>query len=101
MVISLNELDKSDNLEDGQPSNTLCAYYVTGPEYSISFEPVMPQYKKLKNDTITSLTMKITDQAGNVITNGPGTTVVLHIQYGLLWSGPWGCYVAPKSFLII
>ena len=80
MVISLNELDKSDNLEDGQPSNTLCTYYVTSPEYSMHFEPVTPQYKKLKNDTITSVTLKITDQAGNVITNGPGMTVVLHIQ---------------------
>ena len=30
MVISLNELDNSDNLEDGRPSNTLFTYYVTG-----------------------------------------------------------------------
>ena len=28
MVISLNELDNSDNLEDGRPSNTLFTYYV-------------------------------------------------------------------------
>ena len=34
MVISLNELDNSDNVEDGRPSNTLFTYYVTGPEYS-------------------------------------------------------------------
>ena len=31
MVISLNELANSDNLEDGRPSNTLFTYYVTGP----------------------------------------------------------------------
>ena len=31
MVISLNELDNSNNLEDGRPSNTLFTYYVTGP----------------------------------------------------------------------
>ena len=31
MTISLNELDNSDNLEDGRPSNTLFTYYVTGP----------------------------------------------------------------------
>ena len=80
MVISLNELDNSDNLEDGLPSNTLFTYYVTGPEYSTRFEPHTPQYKKLKNGTITSLTLKITDQAGSIITVGPGTTVVLHIQ---------------------
>ena len=80
LSINLNELDNSDNLEDGQPSNTLFTYYVTGPEYSTRFEPVTPQYKKLKNGMITSLTLKITDQAGNIITNGPGTTVVLHSQ---------------------
>ena len=79
MVISLNELDNSDNLEDGRPSNTLFTYYVTGPEYSMRFEPRTPQYKALKNGIITSLTLKITDQAGNIITDGPGTTVVLHI----------------------
>ena len=32
LSISLNELDNSDNLEDGRPSNTLFTYYVTGPE---------------------------------------------------------------------
>ena len=30
MTISLKELDNSDNLEDGRPSNTLFTYYVTG-----------------------------------------------------------------------
>ena len=29
MIISLNELDNSDNLEDGRPSNILFIYYVT------------------------------------------------------------------------
>ena len=43
MVISLNKLDNSDNLEDGRPSNTLFTYYVTGPEYSTCFEPCIPQ----------------------------------------------------------
>ena len=80
MAISLNELDNSDNLKDGKPSNTLFTYYVTSSEYSMHFEPVTPQYKKLKNGTITSPTLKITDQAGSIITNGPGTTVVLHIK---------------------
>ena len=79
MVISLNKLDNSDNLEDGKPRNTLFTYYVTGPEYSTHFEPVTPQYKKLKNGEITSLTLRIMDQNDKIITNGPGTTVVLHI----------------------
>ena len=80
VAISLEELDNSDNLEDGRPSNTLFTYYVTGPEYSMHFEPHTPQYKKLKSGTTTSLTLKIMDQAGNIITNGSGTTVVLHIR---------------------
>ena len=80
VAISLEELDNSDMLEDGRPSDTLFTYYVTGPECSTHFEPHTPQYKKLKNGTITSLTLRITDQAGNIITNGLGTTVVLHIR---------------------
>ena len=42
MVFSLNELDNSNNLEDGKPSNALFMYYVTGPEYSMHFEPSIP-----------------------------------------------------------
>ena len=80
MTISLNELDNYDNLEDGQPSNALFMYHVTGPEYSTHFKPHTPQYKKLKSGMINSLVLKITDQAGNIIIDGPGTTVVLHIQ---------------------
>ena len=80
MAISLNELDNSDNLEDGRPSNTLFIYYVNGPEYSTRFEPRTPQYKKLKSGMINSLSLNITDQNNNIITDGPGTTVVLHIQ---------------------
>ena len=80
MDISLEELDNSDNLKDGLPSNTLFTYYVTGPEYSTHFEPRTPQYEKLKNCEIISLALKITDQNNNIITDGPGTTVVLHIR---------------------
>ena len=80
LAIILEELDNIDNLEDGRPSNTLFMYYVTGPEYSTHFEPCTPQYKKLKYGTITSLTLRIMDQAGNIITNGLGTTLVLHIR---------------------
>ena len=80
ITISLNELDNSDNFEDGRPSNTLFTYYVTSPEYFMLFGPQSPQYKKLKNDTITSLTLAITDQNNNIITDGLETTVVLHIH---------------------
>ena len=46
MIISLNELDNSDNLEDGRPSNVLFTYYVTSSECYTLFEPQSPQYKK-------------------------------------------------------
>ena len=80
ITISLNELNNSDNLEDGKPSNTLFTYFVTSPEYFTRFEPQSPQYKKLKNDTIISRTLPITDQNNDIITDGPEVTVVLHIQ---------------------
>ena len=51
ITISLNELNNSDNLEDGKPSNTLFTYFVTSPEYFMRFKPQSPQYKKLKNDS--------------------------------------------------
>ena len=47
ITISLNELNNSDNLEDGKRSKTLFTYYVTSPEYFTHFEPQSPQYKKL------------------------------------------------------
>ena len=80
ITISLNELDNSDNLEDGKPSNTLFTYFVTSPEYFTCFEPQSPQYKKLKNDTINFLTLAITSQNNDIITDGLETTVVLNIQ---------------------
>ena len=46
ITISLNELNNSDNIEDGKPSNTLFTYFVTSPEYFTQFEPQSPKYKK-------------------------------------------------------
>ena len=80
MIISLNKLDNSDNLEDGRPSHILFTYYVTSSEHYTLFKPQSPQYKKLRNDTITSLTLAITDQNNDIITDGPEVTVVLHIR---------------------
>ena len=80
MIFNLDELNNSNNLDDERPSNTLFTYYVTNYNEFTHFEPATPQYKKLKNGGITSLTLKITDQAGSIITDGPGTTIVLHIQ---------------------
>ena len=80
ITISLNELNNSDNLDDGKHSNTLFMYFVTSPEYFIRFKCQSPQYKKLKNDTITSLTLAITDQNNDIITDGLEVTVELHIR---------------------
>ena len=80
ITLSLNELDNSDNLEDGRPSNVLFIYHVTSPECFTCFEPQSPQYKKLKNDTNTSLTLAITDQNNDTVTDGPEVTVVLYIR---------------------
>ena len=80
MILNLNELDNSDNLKDGRPSNELLTYHVTDDKDFMSFELQTPQYKKLKNDRITSLTLKITDQNNNIITDGLQVTVVLHIR---------------------
>ena len=79
MVISLNELDNSDNLKDGRPSSTLFTYYVIDPIDFTNFELVRPQYKKLRNGELTSLDLRITDQNGDIIAK-PGTTVVLHTR---------------------
>ena len=80
IIISLNELNYSNNLEDGRPSNILFTYYVTSSERYTLFEPQSPQYKKLKNDTIASLTLAITDRNNDIITDGPEVTVILHIR---------------------
>ena len=79
ITLNLDELNNSDNLEDGRPSNSLLTYYVTSNEDFMRFEPQNPQYKRLKNREFTSLTLRITDQNNNVITDGPQVTVVLHI----------------------
>ena len=80
MIFNLDELDNTDNLEDRRPSNTLFTYYVSGSENFTRFKPKVPQYKQLKNGEIVSLTLKITDQNNNIITNGLRRTVVLHIR---------------------
>ena len=80
MIINLNELDNTDDFEDGGPSNALLTYHVTANEDFTHFKPNIPQYKKLINEEFVSLTLKITDQNGNVITDGPQVTIVLHIH---------------------
>ena len=79
ITLNLDELNNSDNLKDGRPSNKLLTYHVTDDKDFTHFKPQTPQYRKLKNREFTSLTLRITDQNNNVITDGPQVTVVLHI----------------------
>ena len=71
ITLNLDELNNSNNLKDGRPSNELLTYHVTSNEDFTYFEPQSPQYKKLKNREFTSLNLRITDQNNNVITDGP------------------------------
>ena len=77
ITLNLDELNNSDNLKDGRPSNELLTYHVTDDKDFTHFEPQTPQYRKLKNGEFTSLTLRITDQNNNVITDGLQVTVVL------------------------
>ena len=80
ITLNSDELNNSNNLKDGRPSNSFLTYYMTSNEDFTHFEPQKPQYKKLKNGEFTSLNQRITDQNNNVITDGPQITVVLHIH---------------------
>ena len=42
MIITLDELNNSNNLEDGRPSNVLFTYYVTSSECYMLFKPQTP-----------------------------------------------------------
>ena len=80
MTFNLNELDNTDNLEDGRPSNVFFTYHVTAYEDFTHFEPNIPQYKKLKNGEFVSLSLRTMDQNNSIITDGLQVTVVLHIR---------------------
>ena len=80
ITLNLDELNNSNNLKDGRPSNSLITYYMTSNEDFMHFEPQNTRYKKLKNGEFTSLNLRIMDQNNNVITDGLQVTVVLHIR---------------------
>ena len=79
ITLNLNELNNSNNLKDGRPSNELLTYHVTDDKDFTHFKPQTPQYRKLKKGEFTSLHLRMTDQNNNVITDGSQVTVVLHI----------------------
>ena len=80
ITLNLDELNNSDNLKGGRPSNKLLTYHVTDDKDFTCFEPDTRQYKALKDGQFTSLTLRITDQNNNVITDSLQVTVVLHIH---------------------
>ena len=80
VVYSLDELDNVNNLENRSPSYTLFTYQMTAYEASMHFEPYTPQYKKLKKGELVSLALRMMHKKNNIITDGPATTVVLHIR---------------------
>ena len=79
ITLNLDELNNSNNLKDGRPSNSLLTYYVADDKDFTHFEPQIPQHKKLRNGEFTSLNLRIMDQNNNVITDGLQVTVSLHI----------------------
>ena len=79
ITLNLDELNNSINLKDGRPSNELLTYHVTDDKDFTFFKPQTPQYRQLKNKEFTSLTLRITDQNNNIVTDGLQVTVVLHI----------------------
>ena len=48
MIINLDELNNTNNLEDGRPSNSLLTYQVTSNEAFTSFEPRITSTRNLK-----------------------------------------------------
>ena len=80
IVLSLDELDNTDNLENGKSSSTLLTYQVTAYDDFTNFEPCAPQYKKLKNEEFNSLTLRVMHKKNNIVTDGPATAVVLHVK---------------------
>ena len=49
MILNLDELDNSDNLEDGRPSNSLLTYHVTSNEDFMHFEPHSTRNLKMES----------------------------------------------------
>ena len=46
ITLNLDELDNSDNLKDGRPSNSLLTYYMTDDKDFMHFEPQNPPVQK-------------------------------------------------------
>ena len=54
ITLNLDELNNSNNLKDGRPSNELLTYHMTDDKDFMHFKPQSPQYRKLKMDNLLS-----------------------------------------------
>ena len=52
ITLNLDELNNSDNLKDGRPSNSLLTYYVTSNEDFTFSNPKIPSTKNLKMESL-------------------------------------------------
>ena len=52
ITLNLDELNNSDNLKDGRPSNSLLTYYVTDDKDFTRFKPQYPSTKNLKMENL-------------------------------------------------
>ena len=52
MIINLDELNNSNNLEDGKPSNSLLTYHVTNDKNFTCFEPKPHNIGNLKMESL-------------------------------------------------
>ena len=52
ITLNLDELNNSDNLKDGRPSNELLTYHVTDDKDFRRFEPQNPSTKNLKMESL-------------------------------------------------
>ena len=52
MILNLDELNNSDNLADGRPSNALLTYHMTDDKDFTHFEPHTPSTRDLKTESL-------------------------------------------------
>ena len=52
ITLNLDELNDSDNLKNGRPSNSLLTYYVTDDKDFMHFQPQNPSTKILKTKNL-------------------------------------------------
>ena len=77
-----SELKAEENIVDGEPSDILHTYLVspsTQKTEVMRFEPKRLRFKRLANKTITKLTVRVTDQEGELVRDGLTTTIILQI----------------------